>query len=279
MKIPVTTRAEQTTIQYRNYKAIDTESFKDDIKKSTLITNPCQNVSDLANQYQDCLTSILDKHAPVHKKRISPKPPNPWMTADILGAKRRRRYLERVWRKTPTSLNRSRFTRQTHLCNRMMAKAKSAYYSKEIDKNSGDQRSLWKAFNLILHRRSPIKLPECISLADLAKTFGSFFIDKITLIRSKFPTCPNVQQHTRLNVPEMSEFCLASEEEIWRLIMTSPNKSCDLDPIPTPLLKSCIDVLITPITTMVNMSLSQGTFPTSFKTAHVSPLLKKTFSF
>ena len=222
--------------------------------------------------------SALDKHAPLIKKRISSKPSNPWMTTDILDAKRRRRYLERVWRKKPTNLNRSRFTRQTHLCNRMMAKAKSAYYSQVIDKNSGDQRSLWKAFNQILHRRLPAKLPDCTSLAELAKTFGSFFIDKISLIRSTFPTSPNLssnQHHPRPDVHKMSNFSPASEDEIRRLIMASPNKSCDLDPIPTPLLKSCIDVLTTPITAIVNLSLSQGIFPMSFKTAHVAPLLKK----
>src|SRR6478609_9574841 len=51
--------------------------------------------------------------------------------------------------------------------------------------------------------------------------------------------------------------------------------TCCLDSIPTSLLKSCIDVLITPITTLVNLSLSEGSFPANFKTATVRPLLKK----
>ena len=42
------------------------------------------------------------------------------MTPAILASKRYRRYLERVWRRNPTALNRSRLTRQTHLCNRRM---------------------------------------------------------------------------------------------------------------------------------------------------------------
>jgi len=63
--------------------------------------------------------------------------------------------------------------------------------------------------------------------------------------------------------------------EILKLIKGTPTKSCDLDPIPTQLLKSCIDVLIVPITRLVNMSLTEGVFPSAFKTAHVAPLLKK----
>ena len=48
-----------------------------------------------------------------------------------------------------------------------------------------------------------------------------------------------------------------------------------LDIIPTRLLNSCIDVLAQPITTLVNLSLSEGIFPDAFKGAVVTPLLKK----
>jgi hypothetical protein len=42
-----------------------------------------------------------------------------------------------------------------------------------------------------------------------------------------------------------------------------------------PSTKSCMDILVTPVTSIVNLSLSDGCFPTSFKNANVSPLLKK----
>ena len=57
--------------------------------------------------------------------------------------------------------------------------------------------------------------------------------------------------------------------------MKSASKSCDLDPIPTNILKALLDILIKPITTIINLSLESGTFPLSFKEAHVTPLLKK----
>ena len=56
--------------------------------------------------------------------------------------------------------------------------------------------------------------------------------------------------------------------------MSSSDSSCDLDVIPTILLKSCLDVLIKPITIIVNLSFSEGSFPTTFKHAPVNPLLK-----
>ena len=48
-----------------------------------------------------------------------------------------------------------------------------------------------------------------------------------------------------------------------------------MDPIPTSLVLDCISVLLTPITNIVNYSLQEGSFPSCFKTAHVTPLLKK----
>ena len=50
---------------------------------------------------------------------------------------------------------------------------------------------------------------------------------------------------------------------------------CDLDPIPTRVLQNCLDILITPIIDIINISIETGIFPQHFKEAHVGPLLKK----
>ena len=73
----------------------------------------------------------------------------------------------------------------------------------------------------------------------------------------------------------LHDFVPVSEAEVRRLVLTFPCKSCDLNPIPTTPLRDCIDVLVTPITSIVNLSLSEGVFPSCFETAYVSPLLKK----
>ena len=57
--------------------------------------------------------------------------------------------------------------------------------------------------------------------------------------------------------------------------MKSASKSCDLDPIPTNILKALLDILIKPITTIINLSLESITFPLLFKEAYVTPLLQK----
>ena len=91
-----------------------------DTVTSDLVTHPKEHVSNLYKQYRQILETLLDKHAPIKSKSLSQKPPAPWMTPEIIQSKRRRHYLERVWRKSRSSLDSSRYTRQFHLFNRQM---------------------------------------------------------------------------------------------------------------------------------------------------------------
>src|SRR3984893_16902003 len=77
------------------------------------------------------------------------------------------------------------------------------------------------------------------------------------------------------STPIMSKFAPATTDEIRKIILSSTDTSCPLDIIPTKLLKSCLEALIVPITHLINLSLSEGIFPDTFKRAIVLPLLKK----
>ncbi len=74
---------------------------------------------------------------------------------------------------------------------------------------------------------------------------------------------------------QLTEFKILSQEEVKKLISTSANKHCELDPIPTWLLKECIDDLLPLITQIINLSLHLGDMPLSLKKAIINPLLKK----
>ena len=92
----------QCNILYWYTHEIDILAFNDDIVKSELITNPKDDLSQLCEQYHTTLKTSLDKHAPVKSKSIKIKPSAPWMSPGIINAKVRRRYLERIWRKSRT---------------------------------------------------------------------------------------------------------------------------------------------------------------------------------
>ena len=53
------------------------------------------------------------------------------------------------------------------------------------------------------------------------------------------------------------------------------SKTSPLDILPTDILKNCVDVFAVVISRLANLSFEQGIFPTAFKTAQITPLLKK----
>ena len=58
-------------------------------------------------------------------------------------------------------------------------------------------------------------------------------------------------------------------------ILISAPKSCKLDPIPSKLLIKCLDYILPSLTELFNSSLASGIFPQCFKSALVTPILKK----
>ena len=64
-------------------------------------------------------------------------------------------------------------------------------------------------------------------------------------------------------------------EEVSQILRKTPNKQCELDPMPTWLVKELCDVLALIITSMANASFTQGLFPDSRKHAVVRQRIKK----
>ncbi len=125
------------------------------------------------------------------------------------------------------------------------------------------------------HKENP--LPSHESIEKLANDFGNYFIQKIEAIRHEidaqqanppdFPSAPTCDT--------FSTFRTLSQSEVRKLVMESKTTSCELDPIPTALLKDSIDIILPVLTRMINLSLQTGVFPDEWKLALIIPLIKK----
>ena len=153
--------------------------------------------------------------------------------------------------------------------------AKTLHYSAKIKECGQDPKALHKITDKLL-KNNQHRLPANIEEQHLPREFMSHFDNKIKNIRDKLnigvPTTTNQQLQDELSIYALEP---ATEEEICRINMKSPNKSGELDPIPTWLLKCCLAELLTLITTLVNKSLTTGSFPEGFKVALIKPHLKK----
>ena len=169
--LQVGSRSRKKITTFRPINKININTLHDDLANSDLLIKPKSTLCELVNQYNETLSKLLDKHAPKQTKSVQVRPPSPWMYNDIIVAKRRRRYLERIWRRTRSPIDRSRYTKQLHICNHMMSKPKSDYYTHFITTNSENPRQMWKSVNTILHRQKLKALPEHSSLDTLCSSF------------------------------------------------------------------------------------------------------------
>ncbi|XP_072022742.1 uncharacterized protein [Amphiura filiformis] len=122
-------------------------------------------------------------------------------------------------------------------------------------------------------------LPSHDNTEELANEFADFFESKIQKVRDKLDNIPSIPTIVSDKVfstsATFSKFAEVTDDTIRRFIMESTSSSCSLDSIPTWLLKDCLDGLLPLITRIVNYSLLSGTFPSSYRTSLVTPLIKK----
>ena len=74
-----------------------------------------------------------------------------------------------------------------------------------------------------------------------------------------------------INTDALDSLRPVSVDEVMSIIL----KSCNLDPMPTRLLKQCLPVVVPAITSIINTTFDSGTVPSSLKLANIRPILKK----
>ena len=120
-------------------------------------------------------------------------------------------------------------------------------------------------------------LPNNVPFDKMPEMFNEFFISKISQIRSVLDTriCDPVSNAFIFTGEKLQSFNLLTREHVKRIVISSPCKSCCLDPLPSNILFQHIDLFIDCITSIVNDSLVNGVMPLCYRKAVISPLLKK----
>ena len=87
--------------------------------------------------------------------------------------------------------------------------------------------------------------------------------------------CLYLPSLTVLDESPLTAFHPVSESIVREVLNKTAIKTYELDPLPSPLLAELIDDLLPSFTSVINDSLSTGSFPSVFKSAVVRPLLKE----
>ena len=219
------------------------------IKDLTPILNDTDRpLNELVHPYTTGIEAVIDQHAPVQRKSITLRSNAQWYPDELRQTKHAGGRAEKVWRRTKLTVHRQLFREQCKAVNKLMISAKKTFVSAKIRDCGKDQKELFKLTSHLMGNTGRVILQIHESADQLATIFGDFYNDKVATIRRNINIGnPSDIHETVLDDDVMFDgiplqrFLSVTDDEVKRIITNSPNKSCDLDPIPTRLLRQCLD--------------------------------------
>jgi hypothetical protein len=181
----------------------------------------------------------------VRSKVITVRPPNPWVSAEVMDIRRKCRSVERWWRhrkKRGIALEVDReIVRNVLKVKRLLLKKEKMSFLNEKIAEAEGKKSPFSIVDSFLLKKPGLKLPQHDSLSEPVERFSNHFLKKVTDIRTSLDSasCSSTTEVPR-NIPSFSFFECVSAGDISFLIKECPSKSSSRDPIPTSLLKNLL---------------------------------------
>ena len=231
-------------VTYRKIKAINADCFIRDVSASVLCSTSATTDLDAdVALYNTTLSTIVNMHAPEKTRSIPARTQPGWYNEDIRVAKQSRRQAERLWRKTRLTVHHDMFREKCRLVRAQIQEAKKHYYLALITDSKNDARKLFGIVNNLLGRRKETELPTNQPASELVDMFSRFFTDKIANIHRDIGSSNSSDSFGDLLPPvaaTMDTLSPVSSDELFSIIIASPSKGCNIDPLPTSLLKTSV---------------------------------------
>lgn len=269
------------TIKYRSFKNFNEQDFFEDLNNvdfSNVMS--ILDVNDALTQFMKLFSSVINKHVPLRQHRVKRQQQPNWLNSEILDAMK-----ERDKCKIRNDWNSYKFYRNKVSC--LIHYSKRASYEQKITEGQNDPSSIWKIFKEF---KSPNQGKDPITSLNIdgcdivepeiiSNEFNSFFTNIAAKLKEDIPLSDfdSVKQFVRSRVPEPMFFNipLIDKENVKKMLLNLDHtKSTGLDDIGARFLKMSASYIYPIIHHVLNLSISQNTFPNVWKLAKVNPLFK-----
>ena len=264
---------------FRNLKNFNASEFESALRRSVLFTDPANTVEEFSSQLRKVVTIELNKVCPLKTRTCCPSnSTSRWLSVEAREAKRNRRRLERVWLRTKNEADRLNYRASCRRANILINNSRKKHFSDTLDSCSNPKQR-WKTVNNILHPQSRNTSANTTSIT--STSFLNFFTSKIDKLKQTI-----VSRIAQFNLPSplpdptqsgerFSVMATVTSTEVSKLLHSTQPKSSNLDFIPTSLIELCSSTFSPLIAHLANLFFVHGVFPSSFKIAQITPLLKK----
>ena len=252
---------------------------------TSVLETACPNQA--YNTFMKLYTDVFNHSFPLREYTNKSKhvKREPWYSTGLLVSSKKKAKLFSKKMSKPTKLNISAYKEYNTIYNKLKRKMKILYYKTVLDENRSDIKKTWSILKRALGKVSDkscypnafiINNMPVIDKPKAAEAFNHFF--------------SNIGLQTSLNVPKSNKhFSSYMPPPIQNSIYIEPVSPSDVlsiakklkpkssyghDHISTKLLKESIEIIVDPITHIINRSFETGIVPDNMKTAKVIPIHK-----
>ena len=280
-------------IKTRSLKNYSQTLFLDKLRK---INFPdYSNFKDINNTYSDFtekVTSVIDEIAPIKEIRVKNNSQD-WFDAEINEEIERRDKSLAKFKKSRLHGDNESHKKARNKVQRMIKNKKKIFFTGKLNENIGKPKELWKSLKSL---GLPSKKSSCSTIClekdgilsfdpkANAEIFKDFYSNLANDLVKKLPNPPNKygkdavkKYYENLNLVGKSfSFEPVAHTSVLKLLQQlNPHKSAGIDNLTGKFQKEGAQVLASPITNLINLSISLSSFPDDCKIAKLKPLYKK----
>ena len=232
---------------------------------------------------QRVIDQLMDDIFPEQTITMTYKTRHPWLSPELKAAIKTRNSMSNLCKQNPGNIQlHKEYKRYRNNITAQVKNAQINYQSNELDIVKDDISKTWNVLKMILglnFRSNISNLTLVINdevISDnlkIANAFNDYFVSigaelskNITSTIDPLSFVTPIQNS--MFMPELSE------HEVKTVILDLNNSAAGWDNFPTFVAKKCVDGYLTPMTKIINKSISQGIFPSELKLARVIPIFK-----
>jgi hypothetical protein len=242
------------------------------------------------DEFMSALSSIYNTSFLIIKK--THKPINyckPWITSAILKSIRKKNSLYKKWLSKKTDYCLITYKNYKNKLTKVIRSSEKLYYENQFANLKDNIKGTWSLIKRIISDTGKIACTNNIDellisgkiIKDkllMANKFNEYFTIVGSSLAAKIPTIAGDFSIYVNNGQSVSQSFLAQSSDPTEIInivnQFKPNKSAGYDDIHPSVIINVIPFIAQPISNIVNLSLSTGTFPDWLKIAKVVPIFK-----
>lgn len=227
--------------------------------------------------------SAYDAAFPIETKSYNPRKIKEWLTPSLKKCIKQKNKLYKIFHRCPTVLNEIKYKSYRRVLHNILRKTEKEHYHTLFSREPNDTKASWKILKSLINKNkatnsvTSIKINDQVTYdkSEIATVLNQHFTSVGPKLAAKIPPEPtNPMDFMQVNSPVSFFFSPCTFNEVRNVILMLKNSSSGHDGVRPDILRDNVDLIVSPLLHLINLSFSQGRLHNSLKIAHVTPIYK-----